>query len=727
MGVNLIIGIHNHQPVGNFPWVFEGAYERSYNRFLDLLIEHPEIRLTIHNTGPLLDWIEANRPEYIEKLGNLASNGQVEIMGGAYYEPVIPIIPEVDAVRQIDKMSTYIKKNFGSRPNGMWLAERVWEPTLPRITGPAGIKYTLLDDTHFRYSGLSDEELFGYYITEHSGYALAVFPIDRGLRYTIPFEEVEETIARLKEVAEMKPDAGIVYGDDGEKFGLWPGTYEWVYDDGWLEKFFTALKENSNWINLMTFSEYMEKYPPAGRIYLPTASYQEMTEWALPPRAILKYKGVVKKIEDFGLVEEARPFIRGGFFNNFLTKYPESNNMQKRMHHVSKKLQSLIAAAADGKKTVPKKNLSKAYDYLMASQCNCAYWHGLFGGLYLNYLRHAVFENLIRAERIIDGKDLPVLEVIDINADGAEEILVGTESLTAYISPTEGGALYHLDLRDFDFCLTNTLSRRFEAYHEEARRSSEEEGSEGEGGETPASIHDRIVVKEEGLFNLLAYDRNKRYSFIDRIFAEPPKVEELVKESYEEVGGFSDGAYEVEKYAAGKEAVVVSLKKRGEVKISQEQFPIEIKKVYNVSVGGPSLNVKYSLTSLGGGESTFFFAPELNFTLLGGEDPMRYLTYPSGDKVLLKERGTIKGVDTFSLVNEYDGFTVSIQTTDPVDILYFGVETASQSEGGLERTYQGSALIPIFKVTLRPGKVHKLGLTISFSRLSKRRKGETKN
>ncbi|MBN1573312.1 MAG: DUF1926 domain-containing protein [Deltaproteobacteria bacterium] len=724
MGVNLIIGIHNHQPVGNFPWVIEGAYERSYNKFLDLLIKHPEIRLTIHNTGPLLDWIEANRPEYIEKLKTLAARGQVEIMGGAYYEPVIPIIPEIDAVRQIDKMSSYIKKNFGRHPNGMWLAERVWEPTVPRITGPAGIKYTLLDDTHFRYSGLSGEELFGYYITENSGHTLAVFPIDRGLRYAIPFEDVEETITRLKEVAESKPGAGIVYGDDGEKFGVWPGTYEWVFDGEWLEKFFAALKENSNWINLMTFSEYMEKYPPAGRVYLPTASYQEMTEWALPPRAILSYKGVMKRVEDSGFREEARPFIRGGFFNNFLAKYPESNNMHKRMHHVSKKLQSLIADAADGKKAVPKKELTKAYDYLMASQCNCAYWHGLFGGLYLNYLRHAVFENLIRAERLIDSKDLPTLEVTDINADGMDEILIGTELFTAYISPAEGGTLYHLDLRDFNFCLTNTLSRRFEAYHEEAKQSIKDEGSEGDA---PASIHDRIVVKEEGIFDLLTYDRNRRYSFIDRVFSAPPTVEQLVKESYVETGDFSGGLYKVEKCGAGKESVKVSLKKRGEIKISQEPFPIEIKKVYNVDVGGPSFNVKYRLTSLGGGELKLFFAPELNFTLLGGEDPMRYLTHPGGEKILLRERGEIKGVDRFSLVNEYDGFEVSIQTAEPVDLLYFGVETASQSEGGLEKTYQGSALMPIFPVTLRPGREYNLGVTISVSRLSGMRKGETKN
>jgi alpha-amylase len=722
MGVNLMIGIHNHQPVGNFPWVFEDAYERSYGKFLDVLASHPEIRITIHNTGPLLDWIEANRPEYIEKLKGLAERGQVEIMGGAYYEPVISIIPEVDAVAQIEKMSAYIKKRFGKRPLGMWLAERVWEPNIPRITWPSGIKYTLLDDTHFRYSGLSDEELFGYYLTEHSGHTLAVFPIDRGLRYTIPFKEVNETIARLKEVSELKPDAGVTYGDDGEKFGVWPGTYDWVFEKGWMEDFFTALAENSNWINLMTFSEYMEKCPPAGRVYLSTANYQEMGEWALPPAAILKYKAVAEKIEGSDFSEDARPFIRGGFFKNFLTKYPESNNMQKRMCHVSRKLRS-VTEAGDVDNKVPKAKLSKARDYLMAAQCNCAYWHGLFGGLYLNYLRHAVYENLCMAEKIIDGKDLPTLDLIDINADGAEEVLICTEPFTAYISPAEGGTLYHLDIRDFNFCITNTLARTFEAYHEEAKRSLNIEETEGEA---PASIHDRMHIKEEGLLDILTYDRNRRYSFIDRIFESPPMVEKLAGESYTEVDGFSRGVYEVEKKGIGKDSVTVSLKSSGEVKISPEPFTLEIKKVYNVGVREPTLEVSYTLANLGSGEPTIYFAPELNFTLLGGKDPMRFVKYPGGEVALLNQRGAIDGIDRFSLVNEYDGFEVIVETTMDITLLHFGVETASQSEGGLERTYQGTAILPVFPVTLPEGKKQNIGIKISVIKVKGGKKVERK-
>ncbi len=451
-------------------------------------------------------------------------------MGGGYFEPITSIIPERDAISQIRLMNRYIEKRFGKPPAGMWTAERVWEPTLPRVTAAGNIRYTLLDDTHFRYAGINDDALVGYYVTEHAGSALSVFPIDRVLRYAIPFREPDETISRLKAIAQARPGAGVVYGDDGEKFGLWPGTHEWVFEKGWLLRFFQALLENRNWITLMTFSEYLDRFPPTGRVYLPTAAYEEMTEWSLPARAIIRYQRVKQKLSDAGLLQEAQPFVRGGFFNNFLSKYVEANNMQKRMLLVSRK----VNAAS-------KERREKAERYLFAAQCNCAYWHGLFGGLYLNYLRHAIYENLCAAQAVVDKGKPSGCEIEDFNADGQDEILVSTPAFHAGIAPALGGSLFHLDLVAHRFCLTNTMSRVFEAYHDEARRNAERTNADGD---RPASIHERMTLKEDGLLDILTYDRYPRYSFMDHIFATEPAVDDLLFNRYVESGDFVTGGHE---------------------------------------------------------------------------------------------------------------------------------------------------------------------------------------
>ncbi len=238
--------IHNHQPVGNFDHVLEECFEKAYWPFLKTISKYPSIKLTLHNTGFLLDWIIENRPEYIELLKTMVDRGQVEIMGGGYYEPVLSVIPEADRINQIKMMSEKIFEIFKVKPRGIWLAERVWEPALPTTLKNAKVEYLLLDDYHFVKSGLDREELGGYYITEDQGKTVKIFPGSEMLRYLIPFRPVEQLEEHLKGLKGfLRLGNAAIYGDDGEKFGSWPGTHGWVYDEGWLEGFFKMIERKS--------------------------------------------------------------------------------------------------------------------------------------------------------------------------------------------------------------------------------------------------------------------------------------------------------------------------------------------------------------------------------------------------------------------------------------------------------------------------------------------------
>src|ERR1700675_3140744 len=148
--ISLALTIHNHQPVGNFGWVFAEVYEQAYRPMLDALERHPAVRLSLHYSGPLLEWLRAERPEFIERLAVLVARGQVEILGGGYYEPVLASPPERDRIGQLRRMSDELEALFGRRPTGAWLAERVWEPDLPTALAAAGFEGTILHDAHFR-------------------------------------------------------------------------------------------------------------------------------------------------------------------------------------------------------------------------------------------------------------------------------------------------------------------------------------------------------------------------------------------------------------------------------------------------------------------------------------------------------------------------------------------------------------------------------------------------
>ena len=324
----------------------------------------------------------------------MAQSGQIELLGGGFYEPILSSLPVDDAIGQLVMMNEYLQKRFGKSPTGMWTAERIWDTSLPTLAKAAGISYTLLDDTHFYYAGLSADDMFGYYITEMHGDTLAIFPIDKNLRYSIPFKMPHENIDYLRSLRDKGVEC-VTYGDDGEKFGVWPETHKWVYEEKWLNNFYSALSESPDIVKTVLFSEFLENHPARGRTYIPLASYEEMMGWSLSPESGAKFHHVLQDLEASGKKEEWKPFIRGGLWNNFLAKYDESNRMHKKMLHVSRKI-------ASAKNSSPSTVINEATKELYRGQCNCSYWHGLFGGLYLNYLRHAVLESLIKAETIID-------------------------------------------------------------------------------------------------------------------------------------------------------------------------------------------------------------------------------------------------------------------------------------------------------------------------------------
>ena len=216
-------------------------------------------------------------------------------------------------------MSERIEALFGVRPRGVWLAERVWEPTLPSTLNAAGIEYVVLDDYHFTRSGLEEKELDGYYITEDQGNVVRVFPGSERLRYLMPFKPAQHVIEYLECLSDDGSKTMALYADDGEKFGVWPGTKKWVFDDGWLKEFLKGLAAMKKSVNPVTFAGFLDSFEPKGMVYLPTASYMEMGQWALPAEASGELSSLMEDIKGFdnaasvsrGLFRAAR----GGIFS----------------------------------------------------------------------------------------------------------------------------------------------------------------------------------------------------------------------------------------------------------------------------------------------------------------------------------------------------------------------------------------------------------------------------
>ena len=91
---------------------------------------------------------------------------------------------------------------------------------------------------------------------------------------------------------------------------------------------------------------------------------------------------------------------------------------------------------------------------LYRGQCNCSYWHGAFGGIYLPHLRNAVYNHLIAADNLLDkatanGHSNGHVEatVDDYNFDARQEVCLLNDKLVALLAPASGGQMYELDVR----------------------------------------------------------------------------------------------------------------------------------------------------------------------------------------------------------------------------------------------------------------------------------------
>jgi hypothetical protein len=710
--INLLFAVHNHQPVGNLDEVFQQSWKKCYDPFLRVLEKHPGFRLSLHYSGSLLEWLEENRPEFSRRLRSLVDRGQVELLSGGFYEPLLPFIPEEDAVGQVRFLNRHLAEKYNSPPVGFWLAERVWSPLLPKTMAPTGLQYTIVDDSHFRYAGFADEDIFGQYVTECEGFTLSLFPINKRLRYAIPFRPPEETLDILRFYATDSGHLALTYADDGEKFGLWPGTFRWVYEEKWLENFAAALEENREWVRMITFREHLEKFPPHGRAYLPPTSYEEMTAWALPPLPALALEDVVEELKREGRYEKYFPFLRGGIWENFLVRYSESNHMHKKMLYVSQKVHRALKGKSKSGTEFPPPPALRA---LWRGQACCAYWHGLFGGLYLNYLRHAVYQNLIGAEGLAEMTEYGESrylhhEMMDFDKDLHSEILVATPDLEAIIKPGYGGSLIELDYRPKRFNLTNVLTRRPEAYHRKLKKSPM-----GTLGSTPQSL--RHSEGEEAL----SYDWYIRYSFLDHFLGKGATLDQFRRCQYPELGDFVNQPYKVIELDEQKNPgdLSVLLQRQGGLWKRTGKIELDVFKRFLFHRDESRMEVEYEIVNRGPGKAGAWFAVELNLTLLAGNDPRRLFILPGREVEdrRLCSSGAVPEVEQVCLRDEITGFEVCLKRFPSGPLWRFPLETVSQWESGLQKTYQGTVLLFHWPFSLTPGEKKPLHLNLSFKDL----------
>jgi hypothetical protein len=600
------------------------------------------------------------------------------------------VIPAEDQREQIERLAAYLEEHFGERPSGAWLAERVWEPQLPWLLAAAQVNYTLLDDFHFLAAGFEPSELFGAYLAEERGKAVRVFAGQKALRYLVPFGKVEEVIQYLREAAMTHPGGVAVFGDDMEKFGVWPGTFEHCYDNHWLEDFLTALENNSDWLTVTPPGEYAESHAPLGRADLPTASYPEMTEWALPTSVRQRFHAVQ---QEFSGRPEVAAFLRGGSWRGFFRKYAEANLLHKKMLRAGTRLAAVPLRRTE---TKPAREIAVARDQLLRAQCNDAYWHGVFGGLYAPHLRTELWRNLIRAElaadKLIPGGQIGRVEMLDYDTDGKNELLFTGPEYQALLKPSDGGTVAALDFRPTAATLINSMQRRPEAYHarlREAPRSTT-------GAVT--SIHEQTRVKEPNLERYLKYDRWARHAF--RILVFSPKRTQTDYESLQlqEDASFAGGEFSV-RSSGPHQAELYRQTVIGGNHGTDGVVSVDITKRFSFgpAPNGCEISCEVGLNLKQPVDGAVIVGIETVINLLAPTESDRFIETVAGPQGL-----RFSGELPAPILHMQDGWQklrITLHAPGADTFWIAPIETVSESEEGFERVYQGSQILARWRLS----------------------------
>ncbi len=678
--VNLIIGTHNHLPIGQPDFQTENAYQRSLKPLLSVLYAFPDLPVVLHYSGLLLEWLEENHPEFMMLLAEMVKRKQVEIIGGGYYDPILTMIPVNDRLGQLEKMTTYLRVRFETRPRGCWLAEKVWEPALASVLRASGMDFTFLEDSQFRLAGVEEEDLLRPVIAEDQGKTISVFPLSERLSALSPGSDPREALDFLKASAEADGQRVAVLLEDGARFAETPGAKGGFAGGtaggtagGWFEGFLRLVMENAGWLETVTPTRYLLEHPPALKLHVPGSASAQMTAWSLPPGRRLRYLEAIKKA---GKDADLRPFLSGGYFRQFLTRYPEGELMYAKMMYTH-----VLVNQIRGDKYKKK----SAQNELWKGQSNHAYWFGASGGIYANAQRKAVYHSLIEAEKITRATEIfaPSIIGVDFDMDNNVEYLYQGSELNGYIH-LRGGMLFELDFLPAAWNYLDTMARRDES--------------------CPAN-------KKEPQ----ATDPNARRAFMDHFFAPECGIESFDAVSYAEAGDFISGLYEV--VDLNRSLPEVLLRRSGVVSLSGTDRAVEIEKRF---IFRPrSIDVYYRVVNRDSRELSVRFGVELNLSLASRspESGRIFLLEEDRKTDIAAERSEIDSVNGLLVRDVLNEVSITLSSAREFLCWSLPVETVTPHTGdGLEKTFQSYCFVPQWQLVLQPGESWENHLSVGFEK-----------
>lgn len=667
--VKLIIGTVNSCSVSIGEHRLEELYEKSYKPFLKA-VHRNNLPVTMHFSGELLSWIIDKHDGMQMLINDIVKRRKIEFLGGGYYSPLFSLIPRKDRVGQIEMMTTEIRKRFGKRPRGMWITEKVWEPSMPMTMNYAGMEFSFIDEEFFEDAGLFNGELYQPCVTEDQGKKVFLFPISNRIISQFFLSEPEELIEQIIGCGSVKEERVITMLLPGEELDFSDGV------ERKLSRFFELLEANKKNIEVILPGKIVRELGVMKKVYFGCVSPGDIGRWSGP---VFREHVAISVDEEGSCAGEqpmvdlnVKPINTQSFFRHFLAKYPESNYLYSRMINIHMEIAQLRG---------DKQRKKSAEVELYKSQDNSGFWHGGGSpGIYSAETRRKAYANLIQAEKYARERSgfRSSLVKDDFDMDGLDEFIYRGLSLNTNIH-RKGGVVFELDYIRTPHNYLSTMARHREWYHD-----------------------NEITDK---------YTRN---AFIDHFFQVDEKIDRFYDMSYRESGDFISGIYNVDKY--NKERKVVELSRNGSIVTKKNKFPIKLKKMY--SFRRNTIVVDYEITNNSDAVLNTSFGSEINlaFSAPNGKD-LEINLFREEEKIEPEnEMFSESRISEMLIKDNRRKVNLVLETGLECRIWGFPIITRTGTGKVVEDLYQSDCFIPIWNISLGPGKVWRNKLQLRIDR-----------
>lgn len=157
-----------------------------------MMLDSGKVRFSMFMDGPTLETASrVAKPLMFGKFRRAIEDGIFELLGGGYYDPMLPLFPTALQSMQLDRHAKLLWKHFEIEPAGYFNSSMVWEMEMTELLEKHRYEYAFVQETALQDALGRTTPVSGWYSVEDKGCFMRVVPISQKLSQAIAQDDFQ--------------------------------------------------------------------------------------------------------------------------------------------------------------------------------------------------------------------------------------------------------------------------------------------------------------------------------------------------------------------------------------------------------------------------------------------------------------------------------------------------------------------------------------------------------